>query len=210
MSKTALLGWRYVAPGLIVYAYAAGLFWLGGKSFSLIEPLWVAVPFGLLFYVVQPRDHYIRAPMERVVDNIKNTLLEIGESDPRISSAAGQLRLGRTLMNVFYGLVDNDNSLQDRANDVRMNGAVLSTLCDLIVVSWLAVFVSASWGLYAGNLWMFSGVAVGLIIALGTERWALPRVTERHIQLSDWQLGYIADDPNLARKAIDKMRGAIP
>jgi hypothetical protein len=94
-------------------------------------------------------------------------------------------------MDIFYSLVDNDESLKERAKNVQLNGLVWTGVMDVTATGLIAaaLYIVLAIGLarldYVGAAIVFGAVAAFAYYVL------LPRLTQRHRALSDEQLIYI-------------------
>jgi hypothetical protein len=95
------------------------------------------------------------------------------------------------MMRVFYHIIDNDNSLTRQAEVIMMNGAVLTTLIDaMLILPFFGAAYLVAFGLTARVPYGLFASAAFFLAALS----ALleDRVAKRHIQLEDEQLSVIA------------------
>jgi Flp pilus assembly protein TadB len=117
-------------------------------------------------------------------------LIEVSNDDEEVLAVKDRLLKERTLMHVFYHFVDNDESLKDKAKDVRLNGLIWSSIADVIVISavMLVLYVVGWFTLGRGH---YLVMILVLVIAIIVGKVFLPKITRRHISLSDEQLEMI-------------------
>jgi len=90
--------------------------------------------------------------------------------------------------NVYYWLIDNDESLKVRADDVRFNGAMMTTFADLTIISALFLIcclIALSWGVGAERPTLL--LAIVMVVSLAMQFVA----AWRHFGLAKRQLRYI-------------------
>ena len=93
-------------------------------------------------------------------------------------------------MNVFYKIIDNDESLREKSNNVRLNGLIWTSTMDIViisvagaVVSWIMYFIQG----YGYNNTQALILIIVAIISIGFVEIA----TRKHISLSNEQLDMI-------------------
>src|SRR5262249_80826 len=124
--------------------------------------------------------------------NIENRLLRTLVRGMRITQHERDFLLDqRRLLDIFYRIIDNDESLKSRQNGVRFNGLLVTSIADGSVVGFLAyifhtllMFFTDS---YSHLLWSYLFVAVWLLSTYVL----LPLALNRHLELSNEQLDYI-------------------
>jgi len=128
----------------------------------------------------------------KITTNIKQRILEIGRTVPFTDERKDQLLRGSELMDVFYSLVDSNDTLKERAKLVRDNGLKWSTVADVTVLG--TMFAA----LYL-PLWFTTGYALFMVWGLGAAAVASiagallhPRTENKHVQLGNNQLDFIA------------------
>jgi hypothetical protein len=128
---------------------------------------------------------------ERITSNIKTRLLNIGRTSPLTDEKRNELLKGRTLMNVFCGLIDSNETLKEKAKLVRKNGVVWGSLADVIVIGTFFAVLYIFWWLGSEHTPFFIwGIVSGILAAISA--FVLhPRTEKRHIELGDEQLGFI-------------------
>jgi hypothetical protein len=152
MSKETLKRLRLIIPGIIIMLYIVPgmtkttdeLLGIGhlfsNLKWSDTSYLGVTFVLGALYYALNVRwlvwKHYNKI----VQENIKDTILN--ECTLTLSSKQWNLlKKGNAIMVIFYDFVDNNESLKDKANDVRFNGLIWTTCFDMSILSAIAGFV---------------------------------------------------------------------
>lgn len=106
-------------------------------------------------------------------------------------SAAGKLKKGNALLNVFYHLVDGDESLSVTSRRVMFEGFCVTSAYDAaLIMGWFAAF---------GLLWAVWTCAIKTLIialllyisAVGSRFWLAPRYEEKHMEICNEQLNKI-------------------
>lgn len=132
---------------------------------------------------------YLRQHWNRTDGFIRDQLISFLDDDLR--SRAAHLNKS-SVMNVFWNLVDNDNTLTLRSQEIRRNGTFVSSVVDvaffslLIATYHLALFFFSSDKL--GHLiWMLASGTLSMVAELVLLPWLL----NRHVALQDGQLEYV-------------------
>jgi hypothetical protein len=146
---------------------------------------------GGLYYTFGMREYILRSEVSYVHYNIHRKLLEPFRNDVIISDAQDRLRKGQILLDIFYSLVDNDESLKERAKNIQLNGLVWTSVMDVTVTGIIASTIYIVLAVAIPRLdYLVAAIIYGALAAFA-HRFLLPRLTQRHIVLSDEQLMYI-------------------
>jgi|SRR6266700_5319826 len=198
MNKEMLKTLRLLVPGLMIAVGCVAPLFFGTLHFAeTIRSnekllLWLVPPaIGTLYYVLSLHRYFMEFPLEQIHNGIKDALLAPFTNHSVIGPASPQLREGRTILNIFYQFVDNDNSLTERAKSVYLNGLVLSSLADLraITVLLLPVYLGAWMFTKNGDFgWYLLAAIVLNVVAIPLIRIA----TAKHIELGAEQTEFIA------------------
>jgi hypothetical protein len=199
MDKATLKRTRLFAPGIIVLVCL--LPYLKLQSFS---PVSDALPDGVLiilltiasiiiggvYYSFAVRDLLWRQFVKKCHGNVWTKMIMPHYQDPDIQAMIGQLTK-KQAMRIFYNIIDNDSSLSDQAHDVRLNGAVLTTIIDILLIAgfffitYICAFLIAKI-----QFFLWSAMITALLELL---LWLLKsRVSMKHIRLENEQLEVIA------------------
>lgn len=150
----------------------------------------IVFALGVIYHLFNFRSPFFRSSLEKINSNIKSSLLKPFKDDQEISNKSEALKEGKTLMGIFYSIVDNDNSLKAKAKNVYFNGIFLSSVADLIPISFLAIGMhSACYLIWKSNYYL-TLIFVWLVIYI-LAYVLLPKVTKKHIDLSNEQLDFI-------------------
>lgn len=196
MSQEQLKLLRLFVPGVMLYILLIppilDLTTLEERwSTNLLRYSIPALIFGVIYDIVDARRLAWGGSVRQVNANIKDKLLEPCCEDDEISAATEKLREGRVLLNVFYSLVDNDPSLQEKAKRVRFNGILWSSVADLETVGVMGTIVYLV-GYAVTGLRFELAMTIGLaLISLVAHFVFVPRYTGRQIRLSNEQLEFI-------------------
>ncbi len=199
MDKTTLKIVRLVAPGVIILVGLLPYLKLQDlKSVSDALPdgifyvllTFAAVVVGGVYYGLDIRGLLWKGFVRRCHDNVWAKMIQQHWQDPSIQSVIDHLD-NKKAMRIFYNILDNDSSLKDQAHDVRLNGAVLSTIIDCIIIgvpfaiSYILAFLLTKYHIF---LW-----CVIIVLLLHLFLWLLKsRISEKHIKLENEQLAVIA------------------
>lgn len=200
VSQSTLKWLRLVVPGIFMLFALTPLFRGTGdlsalaRSFLSLETLRNSVPvvlLGALYIIFNLRRFAWRESHRKINDNIKDRLLAPCLHDALIEGANDSLRTGNALMHVFYKLVDRDPSLTEKANRVRFNGLLWSTVADLTTVGTLGALLYLFAFAITDEFHQLLMFALLALVALLAHFILMPVVTRRHIELSDDQLEFI-------------------
>lgn len=195
MARQSLKWLRWFAPGALFYlltlplvpALPTGLTFSATLDFPLFQLPIAALIFAALYDVAGARLHSNAKFHSRIKINIEDQLWNIARS-PAARPSAWTDRMAR---DVFYQLVDNDNSLTARSENIYFNGFLWTTSADLRAVSVLIFLFGAGMALAAPSN---DAVRDGLLInaaAFGLSFLISEVLTRRHIALGNEQLEYI-------------------
>jgi len=135
---------RIVIPGILIFLaaipLAKGNINLDNVSSSLAlltGTIYLVVigTLGGIYYFLNLRSWASKESEKKIALNIKTRLLEPFRNDAEIMRSIDKVKRGSGILNVFYGFVDKDASLNTKAKIVYFNGAFWSTIADLRVIS---------------------------------------------------------------------------
>jgi len=198
MGITALKTWRLIIPGILIlllllFAIQESFSGLT-KTFTNFQPkdtiyTILVLAFGGLYYILKIRNILWNPYLNRVKNNIKDTLLSPFKQQLD-KKQEDYLRDGRKLMIIFYHFIDNDNSLLEKAKRVRFNGLIWTSTIDLTIIAafgsllfWAKFIIEKN----SYNLW---GALICLALAL-VSFGLIQLTTKHHISLSNEQLEII-------------------
>lgn len=198
MSKTTLKTLRLIVPGVMILTFASFLFLSSlqdlAESLRWVEGLLYAVivfPIGYLYHVMNIRGPFLRDSLSLIQANIKEKLTAPFRTEEVIGENIESLNKGRQLLHVFYNIVDNDESLKSKTQNVYFNGLLWSSTADLMAISFVFVFIYII-AYVRKPVPHYLFIALGLcIVYIFAARVAMPRVTAKHIELSSEQLEFI-------------------
>jgi hypothetical protein len=189
---------EFVVPGVMILVFGC---FLGHSSLqelaeflrSVENLLYIVIvfPIAYLYNIMNFRGPFLRGSHSLIQANIKEKLIAPFETEEVIKVNKESLTQGQQLVNLFYRIVDNDESLKSKTQDVYFNGLLWSSTADLMAVSllFIPVYIIAY---VIRPLPHYLPIALGLcIVFLFASRVAMPRVTSRHIELSNDQLEFI-------------------
>lgn len=213
VSKNALKIWRLLVPGILLLTFSVPVLVCEFHE-AVPDPknslaVAAAIVLGALYDLFDLRRFTMSHPIEQIRKNIRRRL-----SVP-FANVAGFERLDtlsdRDFLRTFYSIVDNDNSLTDQSNDIRLNGLYLSTACDLGVI---APFVLVSYSLLSAySFWVLGrvppcaiGTALTALLLWASSPALVRRATQEHLTLGDEQLTHITTRAELTQSLEDKLR----
>ncbi|MDR3625231.1 MAG: hypothetical protein P4L45_00275 [Ignavibacteriaceae bacterium] len=145
MNLTSLKRYRLIIPGIFIFVVIFFIFPNSCKElinnynellklnlFNIVY-LFLTLLFGAIYYITKIRMWFWEPFLKPVQDNIQDSLLNPfnGKFD---ESEINYLKDQRRLLNIFYSFVDNDQSLKEKANSVRMNGLLWTSFIDLTII----------------------------------------------------------------------------
>lgn len=161
----------------------------------------VPLVLGALYYVVNLRSVFFRKPIRKIVDNIYVRLLAPFANDVALGAYYDQLRSDPRVKQVFYRFIDAEPDLREKANNVRMNGLVLSSLADAAIIGLMFCPVYVIFYIWKSTRYYLL-LAIGALMAfIIIKLFLLPLATRRHIQYSNEQIDSILGNnrPNLKK-----------
>lgn len=200
MTKTTLKKLRLVIPGVITLIV---FFFLLPSSFRVqdlsqfllsltgLGYLVIVCAIGGLYNIIGVRGLFLGDSLLLIQANIKQKLTVPFYAEDPIRAKIESLTEGRQLMNVFYRIIDNDESLKSKSQDVYFNGLLWSTTADVMALTSFAIPVYLMAYLF-NPLSHYPLMALVLsVIYLFAALFLMPKVTSKHIELSNDQLDFI-------------------
>lgn len=217
MEQELLKKLRIIVPGCIIFLAILSAFvekipvkYLFSQATMTIASSLIVIVIvcvlGAVYHLSHIRYNFNGKALDKIDSNIKLSLLEPFKNDREIFDQSTRLKKGRTLMDIFYHIVDHDESLTAKAKNVRFNGIFLSSTADLIPISFFGIVIN----FIAYEIWKSDYHIVVIFVWLGIcilGYFLLPKVTERHIELSNEQLGSIKT--NHSKELKEKIGEAI-
>lgn len=199
MDKSTLKNIRLLAPGVIVLVCLLPIInLLNFKSVAdklpdaviLILLTFIAQIIGGIYYGFNVRDLLWRQFVLKCHDNIWNKLIMPHHEDPCVQGVIDHLTK-KQATRIFYNIIDNDSSLSDQAHDVRLNGAVLTIIIDVLIISGFFLIAYLCALLITGmNVFGWSAIFMAFLQFF---LWILKsRVSKKHMRLETEQLEVIA------------------
>ena len=200
MSKETLKSLRILIPGIIVFFLTIPAFNPQIKPTELLTTvtllegsIYTALAFilGTGYYLTNLRGYFLKNSLNQIHKNIKSKLLEPFKDNFAIYKHKDKLEKGKTLIECFYGLIDNNESLKEKAKNVHLNGLIWSTVADISALSFLASILHLLLWLFTITnshlLWSLSFALIYIVFS----RVMMNQVTILHIEKSDEQLDFI-------------------
>ncbi|MBB4081096.1 hypothetical protein GGR28_003743 [Lewinella aquimaris] len=202
MTQSQQQSYRLFIPGVVVLLYVFALDKTLLTSYKIIENsigdertivystyVIIASIIGAIYMIFKVRfavwDMYLPVVQRHIIHRL---LTFAGRKYDSLYFA--DIKNVKKVMNVFYQLIDNDNSLTTRSNTVRLNGLVWTSIMDLAVISLVVFGVVFTYGLVTLNsdfvLWSYFPSLIALLCLI-----TLPVITNSHIEAGDKQLDYI-------------------
>ena len=198
MEQKTLKKLRILIPGII--AVICGTYYysiITNQEFKEIDfseysiPFLVAISFGVIFYLTDVRFLITNFSHKKIDLNIKKHIIKL--YTPNLSKEEKQYlyQKGR-LKTVFYNIIDNDESLKVKQNNVFLNGLIWTSMADLVLITFafsiiffisIFIFKEADQELLIGGFIMILGSIIGLI--------AHVLAFFKHIKLGNDQIEYI-------------------
>lgn len=150
----------------------------------------IAIVFiGVLYYIFHIRYVLWKPFNERIQNNIKNRLLKRYGKHLNQEQIV-ELKKGRKLMNIFYQIIDNDKSLTEKANRVRFNGLIWTSMMDIAIISFIGSIIF--WIKYFFETENNNSIFAWCLLAATIIFIGLTEIsTRKHLSLSNEQLDMI-------------------
>jgi hypothetical protein len=198
MGKSTLKKIRLYAPGIISLVCVLPFLKLRDlKTVSNKIPEGTFIPMlvlvvlvlGVIYYAIDIRDLLWRKFVLKCHKNVREKMVDPFRHDSALRAAVDCMT-DQKVMRVFYNVIDNDPSLSDQQNDVRLNGAVLTTIIDaILILSLFSVTYLIAFLITHVSLFLLSTIIALLLQPLF---WFLKgRVSKKHIRYEDEQLEVI-------------------
>jgi hypothetical protein len=152
----------------------------------------LAFIIGTLFSNLKIRSLRNKATHLEINENIKSKLLEIGLVTKQDPVKIYKVKQSKELMNIFYSIIDNDESLKEKGKLVRDNGLYWTSTADLAIISCFFCWIYLIFILVFGTslILVASGLLIGIIGFVSGE-FLHPLAVKNHILLGNDQLDYI-------------------
>jgi pilus assembly protein TadC len=111
--------------------------------------------------------------------------------DPRLRRHIRRLRSAPGVKQIFYKFVDSEPDLKLKADIVRSNGLILSSLADAAIISLLAIPIYIAFFIWKSNSYYLILACCSLGIFLVARLILLPLTLKKHITYSDEQIDSI-------------------
>ena len=197
--------WRVVVPGVLTVIGALSLIVPGGDFIAAFKGLDIkeigpagilVIAIGIVYRLADTRERLsIQFSWSDLHEDIRASLLAAVRERRGLSEAEEQfLRDERRLLDIFYGLVDSDESLKNRAESIRLNGLIVTSLADLAIIGILAsllhFLVVIAGGPTTHAYWYFGACMTWTL----SEAVLLPSALRKHRRLSGEQITFIANN----------------
>ncbi len=141
MEQETLKKLRLIIPGIITVLIS--LYFISiitEKEFKQVDfseysiPFLIALVIGVFYYLTDVR-HLITNYSHKKIDlNIKNHIIKLYTHDLTNEQRQFLYQKNR-LKNIFYNIVDNDESLSKKSKNVYFNGLIWTTTADYFIIS---------------------------------------------------------------------------
>lgn len=156
---------------------------------------------GYVYSVLPLRKFITREPLEKINLNIKEKLIKPFENDPKVAEGYAQLINDKRLMNIFYQIIDNDESLKQKTKRVYINGLLLSSTADIIISSAIFGFLYIVINLFTDNS-IYIWFAFVSFLLFFIAKLLMKIVIKKHMELGDDQIDFIHTNH---KKKLEKM-----
>ncbi len=201
MGRETLHWFRLITPGALAAFVALTLFnpALNGEYIAEVFHKWeglavvLCLLLGFPYRVFDVRNLFLGEFFKKVNENIADKLLAIVRRKRPLSKQQEEfLRDDRRLMQVFYRMIDNDESLKAKTAGVYFNGYLTTLGVDIVTVGGIAAIIHAvAWATSGDALhlkWVVGYVATSLLA------WVIfHQSIKRHLALSNEQLSFIGN-----------------
>lgn len=203
MTLSTLKRIRIIVPGalfaiVLIPAISGGLdetikalqsFDIGKGLYLLVVPV-----LGGIYYALKVRMLVYRPELLKVNQNIKDTLTAPFVGTTMSPSQAESIKESTAFMGLyFYYFVDKDESLKEKASNVRANGAIWTSAADAVVIFGFAAILYVFLGIAMSELDFVISAVLATLLG-GFSFLLLKRLTQQHLALSNEQLELILAD----------------
>lgn len=193
MEQTTLKYLRVLIPGLIILFGLLPIndqlhsFGINLNNYEYNYIIIIALLLGAIYYQLNIQHLITRPSHYLITKNIFDKLITI--SSCKLSDKQKEfIWKNRFYINIFYNIIDNDESLKQKANIVRFNGIFWTTSADIFIISFLFTILYFYEILPSPNFMALSKVFV-VFMTLGIILHIISVI--KHIKLSNKQLKYI-------------------
>lgn len=201
MDISTLKRLRTLIPGfLIIFELIPALMYLDINIFSdqsistiLTSTTALALPFviGYIYNAFCIRSIFNNSSYARINENIKNRIFSIGRTTPITDIQQQSIKSSRVLLDIFYAIVDTNESLKERSKLVRNNGLAWSSTADCVVIgSCFSLIHLPIWITTDYSLFLYACI-FSLTTALICAFIIHPQTEKRQIELGNEQLNFI-------------------
>jgi GH18 family chitinase len=195
MGQTTLKYLRVLIPGLIILIGLLPIknqligFGVNLDGLDYNYTILFAITLGAIYYQLNIQHFITSLSHYLIVKNIYNRLLKTYSKDID-NKIKKYIWDNESYMRVFYNIIDNDESLKQKANLVRFNGIFWTSSADIFIISLIYMC------LYHFNLLVTSnnaGVTKALVIIMFSALFLHVISVRKHIKLSNDQLKVVDD-----------------
>jgi len=202
MTKSRLKQLRLILPGVIVLIYLVifdqftfeHLFSIPesfktNSKFLYLLYFILAIIVGTIYHILKIRHFLWDNYLPLIQQNIRERLLKISGNELNFENLE-VFKSWKNIKDVFYYHVDNDPSLQDKANSVRFNGLIWTTIMDIAIISFMVSMILFSAGLWSSNTDIIIEAYIPLTVCIIC-LFLIGPVTKSYIEESNKQLNYM-------------------
>ena len=202
MTKSRLKQLRLIIPGIIVMIYLVvfnqftfeHLFSIpeslkSNSKFLYLIYFILALIVGTVYHILKIRHFLWDNYLPLIQQNIRSRLLDISGNELN-SENLEVFKSWKNIKDVFYHHIDNDSSLQDKANSVRFNGLLWTTIMDAAIISFLVSMTLFLAGFWSNNIDAITNGYIVLAVCIIC-LFLIHPLTKSHIDESNKQLDYM-------------------
>jgi hypothetical protein len=219
LGRETLHWFRLLTPGALAAFFALTIFnpSLNGEFIAATFHKWeglavvLCLLLGFPYRAFDVRNLFLGEFFKSVNENIADKLLAMVRRKRAITfDQEKYLREDRRLMDVFYRVIDNDESLKVKTSGVYFNGYLTTLGVDIVTIGSIAAILHGiAWARVGGTLhldWVFGCIAVAIV------SWVVFRQSiRRHLALSNEQLSFIGNFyADKVRESVDAILRDMP
>lgn len=166
---------------------------LNGIDLSKKNLMFYIIPIvlGAIYYALGLRNLFFKKPIQIIQKNIRNRLVSKFNNCQDISSHSVELKKDKNIIEIFYKFVDTNPSLTEKSNNVRFNGALLSSFADACVISIFACILYIVLSIFFHNYYYLFLLLFSAIVFISSYYFFLPKTTNKHLDYSNSQIDFI-------------------
>lgn len=149
----------------------------------------IAIVLGVFYHIFNFRDKLWESALNKIHSFIKQEMIRPFASEKDLFTKINGIKDTDSFLNIHYYLIDNNESLKRKTEQIYFNGSLLTTMIDLIIIISFfdlvyAVLTLFNWYDYYLSLIFISSIVIAISI------WGKNRLLNRHLNLVKKQIAF--------------------